>query len=323
MTPKENYLRAIHHDHPQWVPTDIPGITLSPPVTERPGEPIEDDFGVQWSLEAGAEGGTYPAHGGHTITDLAKWRKQITIPDVDSMDWQRVRDQVAKDAPPGSDVMKRGFVEFGLFERSWLLLGMDEALMAYMTEPELMEQLVAAIADYKIKLTRRFVEAAGGMDVVWYGDDWGNQNQLFLPPDVWRKIIKPHTKRIYDCIHDCGAMVNQHSCGRIDEVFADVVEIGCDMWNPCQPCNDLAGMKRRFAGKITFIGAIDSQFVLDRPGVTTDEVRAEVRKRIDELADGGGYIAGPSHGVPYDEEIIDAMYDEIETYGRAFYAKSK
>jgi len=321
MTPEENYLRAIRHDHPQWVPTIIPGATLNPPVTERPGEPVKDDFGVQWSLKEQAEGGTYPAHGGHTITDLARWREQITIPDVDAMNWQLVRDQAAEHAPPGSGVMKRGFVEFGLFERSYLLLGMEEALIGYMTEPELMEELVSAVADYKVALIRRFVTEAGGMDVVWYGDDWGNQTQLFIPPDVWRRIIKPHTKRIYDCIHECGAIIDQHSCGRIDEIFADMVEIGCDMWNPCQPCNDLAGLKRRFAGKITFIGGIDSQFVLDRPGVTTDEVRAEVRRRIDELAAGGGYIAGPSHGVPYDEDIINAMYDEIDTYGRAFYAK--
>ena len=322
MTPEENYLRAIRHDHPQWVPTIIPGATLNPPVIERPGEPVKDDFGVQWSLKEQAEGGTYPTHGGHTIADLAKWRQQITIPDVDAMDWQLVRDQAAEHAPPGSGVMKRGFVEFGLFERSYLLLGMEEALIGYMTEPELMDELISAVADYKVALIRRFVAEAGGMDVVWYGDDWGNQTQLFMLPDVWRRIIKPHTKRIYDCIHDCGALIDQHSCGRIDEVFGDIVEMGCDMWNPCQPCNDLAGLKRLFAGKITFIGGIDSQFVLDRPGVTTDEVRAEVRRRIDELAAGGGYIAGPSHGVPYDEDIINAMYDEIDTYGRAFYAEN-
>ena len=72
---------------------------------------------------------------------------------------------------------------------------------------------------------------------------------------------------------------------------------------------------------ITFSGGIDSQFVLGRPGVTADEVRAEVRKRIDELADGGGYIADPSHFVPYSDDVVAAMNDEIDSYGRAFYRK--
>ena len=102
--------------------------------------------------------------------------------------------------------------------------------------------------------------------------------------------------------------------------------MGADVWNPCQPCNDLASLKKQFAGRIAFCGGIDSQFVLDKPGVTTQEVRAEVRRRIDELANGGGYIAAPSHGVPYEQELIDAMNDEIEIYGRSVYqyeAKNK
>jgi hypothetical protein len=320
----ENFWRTIRHDNPEYVLGDIPSVWYHPPVTERTGQAGPDDWGVMWSLEEGAEGGTYPTVGGHTVTDLSKWRQQVHIPDVDAMDWAIVHEQSAKHeaelATLDEPLLKEGFVEFGVYERSYLLLGMEEALIAYLTEPDLMAELAEAIADYKVKLITRFCEEAGGLDIVWYGDDWGNQSQLFLPPDVWRKIIKPQTKRVYDAIHACGALVNQHSCGKIDEVFGDMVEIGCDIFNPCQPCNDLAGLKKKFPGKITFNGAIDSQFVLDRPGVTCEEVRAEVRHRIDTLAEGGGYIAGPSHGVPYDEDIINAMHDEIATYGRAFYA---
>ena len=53
--------------------------------------------------------------------------------------------------------------------------------------------------------------------------------------------------------------------------------------------------------------------MLDRPGVTTDEVRAEVRKRIDEMAEGGGYIAAPSHSVPYDQAIREINNFKIST----------
>ncbi|WP_346360302.1 uroporphyrinogen decarboxylase family protein, partial [Bosea sp. (in: a-proteobacteria)] len=131
--------------------------------------------------------------------------------------------------------------------------------------------------------------------------------------------MKPHTRRVYDAMRARGILINQHSCGKIESVFADMVEMGADIWNPCQPCNDLARMKQEHTGRIAFCGGIDSQFVLDRPGVTTEEVRAEVRRRIDEMADGGGYVAAPSHGVPYEPEIVAAMTDEIATYGRRFY----
>ena len=315
LTPKENLLRVIRHDNPEWVPYGMESeVMIGPPVVERPGEAGLDSWGVRWALEEGAHGGTYPAHNGHTITDLHRWREQITIPDVDAMDWASVRrDDIDRD-----EHVVTAFIEFGLFERSYLLLGMNNALMNYVTDTGLMAELVGAVADYKIRLIERFDDAAD-LDVVWFGDDWGTQQNLFMPPDVWRATIGKHTKRIYDCMKARGIIINQHSCGHIEAVFGDMVEMGADIWNPCQPCNDLAALKKQYAGRIAFCGGIDSQFVLDRPGVTPDEVRAEVRRRIDEMADGGGYIAAPSHGVPYRQEIIDAMTGEIATYGRDIY----
>lgn len=85
-----------------------------------------------------------------------------------------------------------GFVEMGLFERSYLLMGMEEALMAYYTHPEEMSDLCSAIADYKIAVIRKYHQVTG-MDILWYGDDWGTQSNLFLSPEIWRKVIRPHT----------------------------------------------------------------------------------------------------------------------------------
>ncbi len=316
MTPKENLLRSIRHDNPLWVPNGMEAVvTISSPVVERPDRAGKDAFGVCWALEEEAQGGTYPAHGGYPITNLRAWREQVTMPDVDQLDWEQVKTRAA--AVDRTDSLVCGFVEMGLFERTYLLLGMEEALMAYVCEPELMLELVSAIADFKIRVIERFDEVAD-LDLVWYGDDWGTQSGLFLP-DSWRRILRPHTQRIYDCLKARHIIINQHSCGNIMSVFSDLVEMGAEIWNPCQPCNDLAAMKKAFAGKICFCGGIDSQFVLDKPGVTAGEVRAEVRLRIDQLATGGGYIAAPSHRVPYKQELIDAMNDEITVYGRAYY----
>jgi hypothetical protein len=318
---RENLLRVIHHDHPQWVPRGMEGVVrIYPPVVERPSLAGLDAFSVRWSYEESAEGGTFPAHGGHTITDLSRWRDQITIPDIDALNWDSVVESLA-----GVDrdrCLVSGFVEMGLFERSYLLLGMEEALIAYVLEPERIADLVGAVADYKIALIERFDDVVD-LDMVWYGDDWGTQDRLFMRPDLWRTVIKPHTARIYECMKRRGILINQHSCGKIEAVFQDMVEMGADIWNPCQPCNDLAALKLRYAGQIAFCGGIDSQFVLNRPGATPEEVRAEVRKRIDQMAMGGGYIAAPSHSVPYDPALIEAMEDEIAAYGHWYYSDRK
>ena len=317
---RENLRRVISHDHPVWVPNGMESVvTIGPPVVERPGEAGPDAFGVDWSLESDAEGGTFPRHGGHTVTDLGQWRAQVSFPDLGAIDWS---DTVARVAEINRDeCMVSGFVEMGLFERSYLLLGMEEALVSYLTRPDEIVDLLNAIADYKIDLIGRFDNAIG-LDMVWYGDDWGTQDALFIPPDVWRATIGPGTQRIYDCMKERHILINQHSCGRIEAVFADVVRMGADVWNPCQPCNDLRSLKQLHGDRVTFCGGIDSQFVLGKPGVTPDEVRAEVRRRIDDLAGGGGYIAAPSHTVPYRQDLLDAMNDEIATYGRIVYQDS-
>ena len=319
MNAKENYLRAIRHDRPEWVPFGFEAVYfISSPVVERPGQAGLDAFGVRWNLEENAEGGTYPAVDGHPVTDIGRWRSQVTFPDVNVLDWPDVRRRAAEVDRDEKLIM--GFVEMGIFERSYLLLGMENALMAYIEEPERMEEIAAAIADYKITLMERFDDEVD-LDLVWYGDDWGTQESLFVSPDVWRRFVKPPTRRVYEAMKKRGVMIHQHSCGKIDAILGDVVEMGATTWEPCQPCNPLAELKRLYGGRLAFSGGIDSQFVLDRPGTTPEEVRAEVRRRIDEMAEGGGYVAYPSHSVPYNQELLNAMTDEIAVYGRNYYAR--
>ena len=311
-------LKVIHCDNPQWVPNGNESfVDINAPVVERPKQEGFDDFGVHWSYSAEAEGGTYPSIDGHPIKDIGLWRDQLTVPDLDDVDWSGVAkkaDEVDRDKS-----IIHGKVQMGLFERSYLLLGMENALVAYITEPAEMEQLIGTIADYKIELMAKFDDVIH-MDIQWYGDDWGTQANLFIPVEAWRSIIKPHTKRIYDHIKKRNLLIDQHSCGRIESIFADVVEMGAHIWNPCQPCNDLADLKKKYGDRICFKGGIDTQRVLDRPGVTEEEIVAEVRKRIDEMAPGGGYVAAPSHNVPFEQYVLDAMNAEIDEYGGGFYS---
>jgi len=314
MEPKENFLRAVKRNHPKWVPNGYENvITVYPPIVERPAKAGKDDFGVLWALKEDAEGGTYPAPNGNLMNTIDEWREKLILPNVDSYDWDSLKKQV--ESIDRSKFVIQGFVEMGLFERSYLLLGMEEALITYLTDPEEMKAMLHEIADYKIRFITKYYEVTK-MDMLWYGDDWGTQTNSFLPPNVWREVIKPETQRIYDRIKSLRIILNQHSCGKIENIFGDIVEMGADMWNSCQPCNDLKKLKEMYGDKISFLGGIDSQFVLSKPNVTTEEIITEVKLRMDQMKGTGGYIAAPSHDVPYDPKALQAMNDAITKYGK-------
>lgn len=292
-------------------------ITVAPPGKERPFEEEGlDVWGVHWSYDPGMEGGTFPTPGRHPVRELSLWKESVHFPDVETWEW----DEPAKTVwgVDRDKFLVQGFVEMGLFERSYLLLGMEEALVAYLKDPDTMSELTERIADYKIDVICKLHQSIN-MDLLWYGDDWGTQSDMFLPPEIWRQVIGPHTERIYRTAKELGILVNQHSCGFIEPVIPDIVEMGADVWNPCQPCNDLLSIKNRFKGRLTLWGGIDSQFVLGKPGVTTREVEEEVEKRIYDLASGGGYIAAPSHQIPYPKHIQQAMTEAITRYGYEVY----
>ncbi|MBR2950304.1 MAG: hypothetical protein IKC46_10620 [Lachnospiraceae bacterium] len=321
MTRKENYIRALYNRNPQWVPyVDEAVITVLPPVCERPGLAGKDAFGCEWLLEEEAEGGTYPANYNYVITDLQKWRTQLKLPDINAYDWSEARKNAAE--IDREQYLVGGFIEMGIFERIWLLIGMEEALMAFCTDDDKLCELAHAIADYKIEFLKKY-HAEVGLDILWYGDDWGTQDNLFISPEKWRTVIKPATQRIYDCAKTLGILVNQHSCGKVESIFGDIIEMGAVSWNPCQPCNNLAGLKKKYGSQICFIGGVDSQFVLGNHSATVADVITEVKRRIDEMSlPDGGYIIGPSHGVPYDPAKLKAMHDTIREYGKEIYNKS-
>ena len=117
---KENLLRAIRHDSPDWVPNGMESqVMIGAPVVERPGGAGMDAFGVAWSLEDDAEGGTYPTHNGQPVTELSQWREQLTFPDLDAVDWSAVKSQA--DQVDRDEHLVSGFVEMGLFgDRKYL-----------------------------------------------------------------------------------------------------------------------------------------------------------------------------------------------------------
>jgi hypothetical protein len=151
------------------------------------------------------------------------------------------------------------------------------------------------------------------VDAVYFGDDWGQQHGLITGPKLWREFFRPRLAKMYDAAKKNGKFLIQHSCGDIEELFPDLIDLGLDCYQTFQPeIYDVAAVKKKYGANLSFWGGISTQQLL--PCATPDEVRAETRRLMKILAVNGGYIAGPTHAVPGDvpPENILAMADVLQ-----------
>jgi len=198
-----------------------------------------------------------------------------------------------------------------LFERAWSIRGMSELLLDMALRPEFVEELLDRIL-YEWDLPIIDLQLAIGVDGFYFSDDWGSSTGMIFSPAMWRRFIKPRLAVIYDHIHRAGVYVGQHSDGKIQPIFPDLVEIGLDIFNPLEPAAmDPLEMKQKYGDKVTFYGGIDVERTL--PFGTPAQVRAEVRERAATLGQGGGYILQTSHHILWDTplENIVAYIEEI------------
>ena len=197
-----------------------------------------------------------------------------------------------------------GAIGFSLFERAWTLRGMDNLLADMLEYPAFVDELLDRILAYNLQAIRVALEF--DIDAVHFGDDWGQQQGTIMGPSLWRRFIKPRLAEMYALVKGAGKYVSQHSCGDVQTLFPDLIEIGLDIFNTFQPeIMDVAAMKREYGHDLTFWGGISTQRVL--PFGTPEEVAANVRNMCALLGAGGGYICAPTHDVPRDVPIANLV----------------
>jgi uroporphyrinogen decarboxylase len=159
--------------------------------------------------------------------------------------------------------------------------------------------------------------------IVRIGDDLGDQQSLLISPDMYRTLIKPRHRRLIESIRELASQrvfVFFHSDGAVAELIPDLIEIGVDILNPVQ--YTAAGMetrslKKEFGQDLTFWGGgVDTQDIL--PNGTPERVREEVKRRIEDLAPGGGFVFGAVHNIQYDVPACNilAMWEALHEYGK-------
>jgi uroporphyrinogen decarboxylase len=310
MTPKENLLHAIRHDAPEWVPRASEGVFAG--VAYEGNFRVAswvDAWGVRWET---TRDDMVPFPKGNPLPDLDRL-DDFAFPDPDAMfvlseDTRAYLDALDRDA-----CILLGQQVYFLFERAWALMGMEGFMMAFHTHPAELRELLRRITDYNVRIFDRYMEA--GCDGVGFSEDLGSQRALLISPAAWREFLLPEYARAFAPVRAAGGMVNFHSCGCVMDIAEDLADLGVEILNPVQArANDLAELKRRVGGRMALMGAIDTQHVLMRG--TPADVEAEVRRVLDILAPGGGYICGPDQGMPFPEENIAALWRACEEHGR-------
>ncbi|MBQ8663207.1 MAG: hypothetical protein IJ471_05060 [Eubacterium sp.] len=272
-----------------------------------------DAWGVMWTNQ-----GPNPMIDGNTVAkdfrlfeDVADWKKYVKFPKFSKF----VLKMIFKNMQKGMGVNRDEHVVSclllsGAFERVNQMVGFENALCAFYECPDEMKELLNAIADYKIKCIE-LAHKTLKPDVIHMHDDWGTNDNMFFSPDIWREFIKPIEKRYADKIHELGMIYMHHSCGHIEQIIPDLVEIGVDAINPMMISNDLDTLMEKYGDKITFCGGIDSQTM--EIEATPEAVTREVRKAMDKYANKGRYLP---YIIPINEATFGMYVGAVTEYGR-------
>lgn len=181
-----------------------------------------------------------------------------------------------------------------IFERAWYVRGMQELMMDMVESPQIARAVLERAAACQRYAARQF--ALAGVDIVITGDDVATQKRLMMRIEMWREYLKPLQTATVRAAKEANprAYVFYHCDGNVESLIPDLIETGIDILNPVQPeCMDPAAIKRQYGDRLSFWGTLSVQKTM--PFGTPDEVRAEVRSRIREVARGGGLILAPAH----------------------------
>jgi uroporphyrinogen decarboxylase len=210
----------------------------------------------------------------------------------------------------------------GLFEMAQRIVGMENLLVTMATNKNLAIALFDKLAELKLAFWEMALpQLADVVDVISQADDYGTQISQIISPRMFRDQLKPRWKMIFDRLKVLAPNVRRffHSCGNVRPLIPDYIELGVDILNPVHiraTGMEPVALKRDFGKDLVFWGGgVDTQGVL--PNGTPQEVRDDVRRNIEALAPGGGFVFNTVHNIQTDvpAENLAAMYAALTEYG--------
>ena len=199
------------------------------------------------------------------------------------------------------------------------LRGIEQILVDMRLNPELAAAIFSRIGAFYYAYAERIFEAANGkLDILLMGDDFGSQNGPLVSPEMWVDFLSEGFARYVEIAKGYGLRVMHHTCGAVRPIIPLMIECGLDILQSLQP--EASGMdprqlKAAFGDRLAFHGGLSIQRTL--PFGTPEDVRREVKDRVEALAPGGGYILCTSHNIQADTPVenVKALLEAYRTCG--------
>jgi uroporphyrinogen decarboxylase len=281
-----------------------------------------DEWGIGWKMPK--DDGLYYDVFHHPLRGMSTTAEIERYPWPDPADPSRfagVRERVRQVVDEQGRAVIIGGLCAGFVEMAGWMRGYEDYLIDFASNPAFLECFFDKILELKMAYWEKMLVEVGDLvTAVLESDDMGSQQNMLFSPRAYRQYVKPRHKVLYEFIKSHSrAKIFFHSCGSIRKVLPDLIEAGVDILNPVQVNAvgmDSGELKREFGKDLSFWGGgVDTQRVLGFG--TVQEVKDEVRRRIDDLAPGGGFVFATVHAIQRNvpPENVVAVWETLQEYG--------
>jgi len=264
---------------------------------------------LPWPEDPSCERIFSPLAGERTLQEIELY----PVPGIDEGSIPRVSSKAR-------EIRKRGYLSSAycgsIYEWCHWLRGMEDFMIDLVIRPELASALIEKVATFTLTFARKHAEC--GVELLCFYDDYGMQDRLQIPPNLWRRFLKPWWEKIISSLRkdfpEC--LFFLHSCGKIEEILPDLVEVGFDVLHPLQPeCHDVGEVLRQFGSRISFWGTISAQKTI--PFGKRSEIEAEVKSRVQIFKDMPVFIISPSNTIGGEVPVDNVVWfiEACQKYG--------
>ncbi|MCL2226508.1 MAG: hypothetical protein FWB97_02620 [Oscillospiraceae bacterium] len=324
LTPKENYLRTLRGEIPDFVPSLFhPHMMpireeLLTPSSLPDGKPFVTGLGVTYVGSEELNFGAMPAPNIIIVDDILKWRDRLKIRDVTGRDWEGYYKKEEEKIDRENLCLAVDGGDYFLILVS--LMGFENAMFAISEEPEEVIAMLTEISKFLLMVTEKQMQHLRP-DVYILMDDDSAYTAPFFSLKTYREIFKPFHKLHIELALKYGCMILRHDCGKSDQFLEDWLEMGVNSWHPFQVTNDCKGIKQKYGDRLTLEGGWDNQGKWNGVDYSDDELIAAMEEYTAIFAPGGRFVfsatAGPfgaGAGPNPKSEVVRKFYEEKVKY---------